>query len=222
MFSSKSYLATTVGRKYLVGFAGVIWSLFVMGHMIGNLLMFGGPELYNRYSHYLASNPLVYGIEFILLLLITMHVVLALSLKLRNLHTKPIGYAVAPSKNKSANLSSQTMVYSGTAILAFLIWHVATFKYGPEFFVTYNGVEMRDMYGLVAGAFQNKYYVALYCVSVFLVGTHLFHGVKASFQTFGFAHVRYNKLIHYFGYCYAIVVGSGFFVLPVYVYFFAR
>lgn len=222
MFSSSSYLATTVGRKYLVGFAGIIWSLFVMGHMIGNLLIFGGPELYNRYSNFLATNPLVPGIELILLLFITLHIVLALSLKWRNMRTKPIAYSVAPTKNKSMNVSSQTMIYTGTAILGFLIWHVATFKYGPEFFVAYNGVQMRDMYGLVAGAFHNQYYVFLYCVSIFLVGTHLFHGVKASFQTFGFAHVRYNRFVHYFGYCYAVIVGSGFFVLPVYVYFFAR
>lgn len=220
MSVSKSYLATTVGRKYLVGFAGIVWALFVMGHMLGNLLVFVSAEMYNKYSYALTSNPFIYLIETVLVVLIVLHVIFALSLKIRNMRTNPVLYAKSPVKAKSADLSGRTMAYTGLAILGFLVWHIATFKYGPEFFVTYNGVQMRDLYTLVINAFHNTTYVVLYCLSMFMIGAHLFHGVKSSFQTFGFAHPRYNNFIRYFGCTYAVVVGVGFFVLPVYVYFF--
>lgn len=219
---SKSYLASTLGRKYLVGITGVFWALFVMMHMLSNLLIFVGAEIYNRYSHALTSNPLVYLAETVLVLFILIHAIYALSLKVRNLRTNPVPYAVSPVKEKSATISSRTMAYTGLAILGFLIWHVATFKYGPEYMVTYDGVQMRDLYTLVVDAFHHPVHVGLYCLSMILVGMHLFHGVQSSFQTFGLSHPRYDTFIQYFGRTYAIVVAVGFFALPVYVYFFVR
>ena len=125
-----------------------------MMHMLSNLLVFVSAEAYNKYSYALISNPLIYLAETVLVVFILIHVIFALSLKLRNLRTNPIAYAVSPVKEKSASISSRTMAYTGLAILGFLIWHVATFKYGPEYFVTYDGVQMRDLYTLVVEAFH--------------------------------------------------------------------
>jgi succinate dehydrogenase / fumarate reductase, cytochrome b subunit len=225
MSIKKSYLGTTLGRKYLVGLTGFFWALFVMVHMLGNLLIFYSAEAYNKYSHALISNPFIYVAETLLVVLLLCHVVFALSLKLRNLRTNPTHYAVTPVKDKSASVSSRSMAYTGLAILGFLIWHIATMKFGPEYITAYDGVRMRDLYTLVIDAFHNPLYVFLYCVSIVMVGTHLFHGVKSSFQTFGLLHPRYNNFIQCFGRTYAIVVAVGFLVLPLYVYsssFFVR
>lgn len=219
---SKSYLASTLGRKYLVGITGIAWALFVMMHMLSNLLVFVGAEIYNKYSHALTSNPFIYLAETVLVVFILIHATYALSLRIRNWRTNPIAYAVAPVKEKSASVSSRTMAYTGLAILGFLIWHVATFKFGPEYFITYDGVQMRDLYTLVIDAFHNPLYALLYSISMVLVGVHLFHGVQSSFQTFGIMHPRYNTFIKYFGHTYAVIVAVGFFALPVYVYFFVR
>ena len=212
------FLTSTIGKKYLIAVTAIFWCLFVMVHMLGNMLIFIGPDAYNKYSHALTSNPFIYVAEAILVVLILVHIFLALGLKLRNFRTKPSLYAVRPIREKSAAISSRTMAYTGTIILAFIIWHLITFKYGPQYYVMYQGVEIRDLYRLVFEKFHDPVYVILYCVVMILIGTHLFHGVKSIFQSLGINHPRYNSFLKCFGYVYAIVVAAGFFSQPIYVY----
>lgn len=214
----RGFLTSTIGKKYLVAVTAIFWCLFVMVHMIGNMLIFVGAEAYNKYAHALTSNPLIYFAEAILLILILVHIFLALGLKLRNFRTKPSLYAVSPIREKSAAISSRTMAYSGTLILAFIIWHLITFKYGMQYFTLYNGVEVRDLYRLVFEKFHDPIYVALYSIVMILIGVHLFHGVKSIFQTLGINHPRYNAFFRYFGYTYAVVVAAGFISQPIFVY----
>ena len=58
-----SYFFSTIGKKQLVGVTGLALSLFVLSHMLGNLLIFAGPEAYNMYGHKLVSNPFIYIAE---------------------------------------------------------------------------------------------------------------------------------------------------------------
>lgn len=219
MTASTSFLSSTIGRKYIVAVTALFWSLFVMIHMLGNLLIFAGPEIFNRYSHSLTSNPLIYVAESLLAILLIAHAAYALSLKFRNIRTKPSLYAVSPSQEKSASLSSKTMAYTGSAILAFVIWHLSTFKFGPQYMTEYDGLQMRDLFRLVVEKFHNPYYVSSYCFVMIIIGFHLFHGVKSIFQSLGINHPRYNSFFKYFGYLYSFVVAGGFFAQPLYVFF---
>lgn len=219
MISGTNFLSSTIGKKYLVAITAVFWSLFVMVHMAGNMLIFVGPEVFNKYSHSLTSNPFIYAIEAFLFLLLLTHIVIALSLKVRNFRTKPKLYAISPVCEKSAPISSRTMAYTGSFILAFIIWHLITFKFGPEYTVSYSGIEMRDLYRLVVEKFHEPFYVTSYCFVMLLIGMHLYHGVKSMFQSLGINHPRYNCFFKYFGYLYACVVAGGFFAQPLYVFF---
>lgn len=212
------FLTSTIGKKYLVAVTAIFWSLFVMVHMLGNMLIFIGAEAYNKYAHALTSNPFIYVAETVLLILLLIHIFVALGLKARNLRTKPSLYAVSPMREKSAAISSRSMAYTGSAILAFIIWHLITFKYGAQYYISYEGVEVRDLYKLVFEKFADPIYVSLYCVAMILIGVHLYHGVKSIFQSLGINHPRYNKFFRYFGYTYAIIVALGFFSQPIYVY----
>lgn len=214
----RGFLSTTIGRKYLVAITAIFWSVFVMMHMLGNMLIFVSPQVYNQYSHALTSNPLIYGAEGLLLFFIVVHIFVALGLKARNFRTNPKLYAVRPVAEKSAPVSSLTMAYSGTAVLAFIIWHLATFKYGTTYTIDYNGTSMRDLHRLVLEKFHDPFYVVLYSLAMVLLGSHLYHGVKSIFQTLGINHPRYNGFFRYFGYTYAIVVAVGFLSQPIYVY----
>ena len=57
------YFNSTIGRKQVMGLTGLGLSLFVLTHMLGNLLMFVGPDAYNMYGHKLTSNPAIYLAE---------------------------------------------------------------------------------------------------------------------------------------------------------------
>jgi len=215
------YLTSSVGRKYLMAVSGLAWSLFVLSHMAGNLLILIGAEAYNRYAHALITNPFLYVAEAGLVTMLVLHVWNGLALWLHNQKAKPVQYAVTPIRAKGASLSSKTMIYTGSITLVFLILHLITFKYGSHYTAVYGGVQMRDLHRLVVEVFKSPAYVAWYVVCMVLVGMHLFHGFSSSFQTLGINHPRYNKAIKYGGWIYGIVVAAGFIVQPLYVFFLA-
>lgn len=210
---------TSIAKKFFMGLTGLGLSLFVLSHMIGNLLILVSPEAYNRYGHALISNPAIYLAEAGLVFLFLYHSVAGIKLAIQNRKARPGRYAVSASGPKAASLSSKSMAYSGSLILVFLILHIATFKYGTHYSATYNGVEMRDLHRLVVEVFQSPGYIAWYLLCLVLLGVHLSHGFASTFQSMGLYHVRYQPLIKKAGWAYAILVTAGFIVQPLYVYF---
>ncbi len=216
------YLTSSIGRKYLMAVTGLLWSGFVLTHMLANMLILFSPEAYNRYSHILISNPLIYIAEAALVVTLVVHAYSGVNLWLRNQRTKPQHYAVTPTGAKGASLASKSMIYSGTITLVFVILHLITFKFGKYYEVVYDGVVMRDLHRLVIEVFQSPAYVGWYLVCLVLLGVHLYHGFSSGFQTLGLNHPRYNRAIKGLGYFYGIVVAAGFISQPLYVFFFAR
>lgn len=202
-----------------MGLAGLIWTGFVAGHMAGNLLIFAGAETYNKYGHAIVTNkPLLYGTEVVLLFALITHATLGILLTLENKKAKPQKYAVAASANKKAKFGSKTMAVHGTIILFFIIYHLITFKYGPYYSVTYDGVEMRDLHRLMGEVFMNPAYVFGYIICLILLGIHLSHGFSSIFQSFGINHPRYTPIFRTAGWVYAIIVSAGFISQPLFFF----
>ena len=213
-------LNSSIGRKYLMGLAGAGWTLFVAGHMAGNLFIFAGPVAFNRYGHAIVSNkPLLFGTEIFLVTCLLIHVGLGLRLTLENKKAKPAKYAKKAVNAKKPSFASQTMAYHGTIILFFIIYHLITFKWGPHYDVTYGTETMRDLHRLVVEVFSEPAYVAGYVFCLVLLGIHLSHGASSVFQTIGCNHPRYTPVIKKLGWIYALVVVVGFISQPIYVFF---
>ena len=214
-----TYLKSSIGQKFFMALTGFGLALFVLTHMLGNMLLFVGPEAYNSYSYALMSNPFIYVAEIGLLAAFLGHVVLAVALTIRNRKARPQKYAVKPNGEKAVSCSSQTMIYHGIIILVFLVYHIVTFKYGPNYSVNYNGVEMRDLYSLILEVFKQPLYVVWYVISVGLLGFHLSHGLQSLFQSLGFHHSIYSDVLKKISIAYGIIVGLGFMIQPIYVFF---
>ena len=77
---------TSMGRKVLMALTGLILVLFVMGHMLGNLLIFAGQDAINAYAYKLHSMPkvLLNGIRLILLASVVVHIWMAVLLTIEN------------------------------------------------------------------------------------------------------------------------------------------
>jgi len=214
------FLSSSIGKKYVMGLAGAGWTLFVLGHMAGNLLIFAGPEAFNSYGHAIVSNkPLLYGSEAFLVLCLVTHVVFGVLLTLQNKKAKPSKYAVSANTEKRSSLASKTMAIHGSIILIFIISHLNTFKYGTEYWVEYGGTTMRDLHRLVVEVFSQTEYMVGYVICLILLGFHLSHGASSIFQSLGVNHPRYTPLIKKAGVLYALVVAAGFIAQPVYVFF---
>ena len=46
-----NFIQSTIGRKILMALSGLVLVLFVMGHMLGNLQIFLGPDVINAYAY---------------------------------------------------------------------------------------------------------------------------------------------------------------------------
>lgn len=213
------FVKSTVGRKYIMGISGLVWLGFVLVHMAGNMLILVSADLYNAYGHALTSNKaILYGAESVLVLALIVHVSTAISLTIENRKAKGTRYAVSPNGEKGPTLASQTMGIQGSIVLAFIILHLATFKYGSHYETTVNGVQMRDIHRLVIEIFQQPGYVAWYVVSLILLMFHISHGAHSIFQSFGFLERKMISGVRKAAWAYAIIVVAGFLSQPVYVF----
>jgi succinate dehydrogenase / fumarate reductase cytochrome b subunit len=214
-------LSTTVGSKFLVALTGLLLVGFLVAHLAGNLLILLGGEKFNAYGHALINNPLVIPAELGLMGLLLVHMFKALAHVLRGSGARPEGYqkktwAGGPSRKSWA---STTMALSGIFLFAFLIVHIATFKFGPYYASTEAGV--RDLQRLVVEVFKNPLYAAGYVVAMGIVGMHLRHGVSSAFQSLGLMSTKaWTTRLLGLGLALAVVIAGGFAFIPVWVYLF--
>lgn len=217
--SSHGFLRSTIGKKYLMGLAGLIWAGFVFAHMAGNLLVFVSADAYNAYGHAITSGAILYVAETVLVAALVAHVVLAISLTRQNSAARAGGgYAVKAKGEKKARFASTTMGIQGSLILVFIILHLITFKYGTHYETVVNGVPMRDLHRLMVEVFQQPGYIVWYIIALIILGFHLRHGVGSVFQSFGWMDGRYQPVLRKLSLLYAIVVALGFISQPIYLF----
>ena len=64
-----------IGKKLVMAGTGVILVLYVIGHMLGNLQIFAGPEQMNRYAAFLHSQPgLLWTARIVLVAAVVAHI----------------------------------------------------------------------------------------------------------------------------------------------------
>ena len=54
-----TFSGTTIGKKAALAISGGVLFGFVIGHMLGNLQVFLGPEAYNHYAESIKGNLLL-------------------------------------------------------------------------------------------------------------------------------------------------------------------
>ena len=78
-------LFSTIGKKIQVALSGIFLMVFLLFHLINNLMLFGGADQFNSMVLFLESiKPLVRIMEFGLLLLLIIHTGNAIKLTLEN------------------------------------------------------------------------------------------------------------------------------------------
>ena len=213
------FLKSTVGKKYIMGLTGLIWMGFILVHMAGNMLLLVNGDMYNSYGHAIVSNKiLLYATEATVLLALIAHVTTAILLTIHNRSARNERYAVSPTRVKGGTLASRTMAIQGSAVLAFIILHLITFKYGTYYETTVGGVVMRDLNKLVLEVFKQPGYVAWYIFALILLLFHLSHGAASVFQSFGILERKMQSGIKKLAWIYATIVIVGFLSQPVYAY----
>jgi len=219
--SARPFFLSSIGKKYLMAVTGLVWAGFVLSHMAGNMLILVSSNLYNAYGHAIVSNkPLLFVAETVLVLAVVIHVATAIMLTLENKRARPQAYAMSPNGTKGSSLASRTMAGQGSLILAFIVLHISTFKYGTYYETTVNGVVMRDLHRLVVEVFHQPGYLAWYLLCLLLLGFHLSHGVGSIFQSLGLRSDKIANRLKKVSLAYGFIVAAGFLSQPIYVFFF--
>ena len=218
MPSRRSFFTSSVGSKYLIAFSGLALVGFLVGHLAGNLLIYVSPDAFNHYGEAMIHNPLLIPAELGLLALFLLHAYKAARLFLGATKARPVGYARKEWAGYTSRKSwaSTTMILTGTFLLVFVPLHLKTFKYGPHYVAPDGG---RDLWRLMVEVFSRPGYVVFYSIGMAIVGFHLWHGVSSAFQSLGTDRTSLSARIRVVGWILAVIVGGGFFTIPLYVYF---
>jgi succinate dehydrogenase / fumarate reductase cytochrome b subunit len=211
-------LSSLVTTKLIVGATGLLLFLYLILHIAGNLMVFLGPDTFNRYSYMLVSNPLVGPVEIGLVIVVLIHLYKAVAMTLQNRAARPRPYAMKKMAGGTSqkSVASSTMILTGLALLVFIPIHVAMFKYGPEY--AYGTTGMRDLYRLEVENFTSPVAVALYVLAMVVVGFHLWHGVASAFQSLGLSGPRFTPAVRKIGKTFAVLIAGGFIVIAVWVF----
>ena len=187
MSAFKRALDSTVGQKVVTASTGLGLAAFVLVHMIGNLQLFVGQDAINSYAKKLQSlGALLWVARIGLLGLIALHITMTVRLTLRNRQARKGRYALDGSRESTR--SSRSMAITGTAILAFVVFHLAHFTFGwvqPELHSLKDSQGRHDVFTMVTAGFQNPAFVAFYLIGMLFLLGHLSHALFSVFQTLG-------------------------------------
>ncbi|NJN06119.1 MAG: succinate dehydrogenase cytochrome b subunit [Rhodobacteraceae bacterium] len=215
---------SSLGKKYIMALTGAALLAFVVGHLVGNLQVFGPPDLINAYAHFLKSKPaLLWSARIGLLVMVALHIASAVTLSAMNKAARPEPYA-----GKSAygsTVQSRYMLVSGLVILGFVLYHLAHFTVllpginGVGDFsklkADLHGESVADVYAMMVLGFQVWWVVLFYLVAQGLLFMHLGHGVASMFQSLGFRDHTWWPRIECFAKSASIAIFIGYAAIPV-------
>jgi len=206
-----------------MGITGLLLCGFLVTHLAGNLLLLVGPDAYNGYAHALHSNEwLIKGAEVVLLLLFVSHLFLAFATtKENNTARGPVGYSSQNSKIEERTLRAQLspknwMFFTGAVVLGFVLMHLYDFTFEFRSDIDYSkttdlhGEQVNDAYSKAKAILQTPVTMVVYAVGCLFLGLHLGHGFSSAFQSLGVNHPKWNRILHYSGIGFAIIVAGGF------------
>ena len=216
----KAAKTNSVAKKAIMAVSGIILTLYLIVHMIGNLKAFSGAEAFNSYSGWIRTvgNPAVPGettlwvIRIVLLVAVVAHFWAAISLWRQAKRARPKGYVT--KKAMAQSYASRTMRWGGVIIAAFVIWHLLDLTWG-----TVNSAGDSGPYDKLVASFSNPVSTAFYAIAVILVGMHLRHGIWSATQTLGQSNRRREVTVNYAATAIATVLTLGFLLVPFSVLF---
>ena len=172
----------------------------------------------------MGTNALIqYALQPVLIFGVVFHFVMGFVLEIKNNNARAIKYA---KNNGAANSTwmSRNMIWTGMAILAFIVLHFIDFWF-PEIntkFIQGDWSGMHDGQLRYFHELQEKFVsplrVGAYIIAFIFLALHLLHGFSSAFQSVG-ANNKYTKGLKTFGKLYAILIPLGFIVIALFHHF---
>lgn len=218
------FLSSSIARKMSMALSAFFLMFFLLQHLAINITSVFSEIVFNDISQFMGTNPLIqFVMQPILIFGVVFHFVMGFVLEIRNRKATAVKYA---KDNGAANSSwySRNMIYSGLAILAFIVLHFIDFWF-PEINTKFiqgdwSGLHNGELryFDELQHKFQNPARVIAYVLAFIFLALHLLHGFNSAFQSVG-ANNKYTKGLKTFGTLYAILIPLGFVFVAVFHHF---
>jgi succinate dehydrogenase / fumarate reductase cytochrome b subunit len=189
--------------------SGAILYLYILGHLAGNLLIYGGRDTLNNCARTprCAALPIVGGAHSSVAA-VGVYIVTSIQLWWLNKHERPIGYV--RKKDVPPAYASGTMMWSGPIVALFVILHVLHPTTGSL------GLPFRelDAYGNLVGGFRIGWVAARYVIAMIFLAMHLYDGFRSLFRSLGASHPQVNRKLKYVAHLLANAIGAGCISIP--------
>lgn len=201
----------------IVAATGLVLILFVIGHLLGNLQIFLGPDWINGYAEHLHNlGPLLWLIRAFLLLCVLAHIYYTIRLAIENRRARPQNYR--RKDIVKASFASRHMVMSGIIILAFVIYHLLQFTFrttDPRFAtLARDPLGHYDVYSMMVLGFSSPLVSGFYIFAMFLLCLHLSHGSSSFFQSLGLNNQNLAPRFAWTGRVFAWLLFIGYSSIP--------
>ncbi|WP_100613474.1 succinate dehydrogenase cytochrome b subunit [Confluentibacter citreus] len=220
------FFKSSIGRKVAMALSAFFLMFFLLQHFAINILSVFSETTFNEVSHFMGTNFLVqFVLQPVLIFGVVFHFVMGFVLEIKNKNARQIAYV---KNNGAANSTwmSRNMIYSGLAILAFIVLHFIDFWF-PEINTKYiqgdwtgmhDGIEGYRYFHELQEKFVNPIRVVAYVVAFIFLSLHLMHGFASAFQSVGGSTIR-KKRLQSIGKAYSILIPLGFIFIALYHHF---
>lgn len=211
-----AFWRTTIGKKTVMAVSGLLFVLFLIAHMVGNLKIFAGAAEFDAYGAWLRTigEPVLSHGWYLwiqrvgLLVALVAHVTAAAQLSARDLRARPVKYA--HGQRVRATYATRTMRWGGVILALFVVWHVLDLTVGvvnPDF-------RHGQPHHNVVVDFQVWWINLIYIVAMVMLGLHINHGFASAAQTLGVTRPARRRAIRAVGTTLAVVLTAGYLVVP--------
>lgn len=216
--------------KLTMAITGIIFGLFVLVHMIGNLKVYSGAEDFNGYADFLREigYPLVphelvlWVVRIVLLVGIVLHIWFAFTLLARAKQSR----GRFARKNLVGNwntFSARTMPVTGILIALFIVFHILDLTLGVKPAASgdfQNAVDGNHAaYQNLVASFDRPVVAIIYIVAMFILFAHLSHGIWTASSDLGITGHRWRQVILWVSYLIPAIVLIGNISIPLAVLF---
>ncbi|MEE9349502.1 MAG: succinate dehydrogenase cytochrome b subunit [Flavobacteriaceae bacterium] len=211
------FLSSSLAKKYAMALSAFFLIFFLLMHVAINLLSVFSEDAFNVASHFMGTNPLIqFLMQPILILGVVFHFVMGFVLELKNKKAQGVKYV---KDNGAANSTwmSRNMIYSGLAILGFIVLH---FKHFWIHEINYKYIEKSPnnptrYYEELVHVFQDPITVVVYVIAFIFLALHLMHGFQSAFQSMGLNN-KYTKGFKIWAKAYSIIIPALFVFIAVF------
>jgi succinate dehydrogenase / fumarate reductase cytochrome b subunit len=207
---------TLVGQKVIMAVTGLVLTVFVVGHLAGNLKVFQGPERFNAYAEGLRTlgapffgyGQLLWLIRIALLAGLVLHLWAAARVTLASRAARATGYRTLTLVYTT--WGARTMRVGGVLLLLYVLYHLLDLTFGPANPAFVAG----DAYGNLVASFQRVPVSLGYVAAMAVLGLHLYHGVWSSLQTLGLHPAPTDRLRRGIAAGFAGLIVAGYASIP--------